>query len=814
MLENSVVAFSTDNGGLPWGADSNSGFNWPLRGGKTTLWEGGVRGAAFIWSPLLSRVECANDVTTEFSPFANVSFVTKIRQSNPGFLHRLLVVTRSAGRFLIPVTGISGDTLREIQNVVKTGTTKSLLNFANIMIFRYLRFAAFFILGIVLAVVVPVVTIVWICCQLFCMCHGDGREGRYDDCRRCCLGITLIALMAVMMLCFGLALASFGRFSENIDNIVTVLNEAVSDVYSLIGRTKNEAQTLTSINYAQFAKSLEKKLVDARTTIATVAQNLSSISDRLNLSGFGSQSEADALLEPTRQTLDITANYLGFYTTFTVFLLLVLSVALVCYVIGLGCIVFANDSSFSCLISVGVLMFAITFLFPMVFATAALCLGFVGQRTVCDLISDLGQPEAQTFLHDIILLLGNKDESLPSGLADDARLHRLSTWPAGPGLSIDRKRPNGFLAVPVKSSVEVKIISQLSSELNVSRQDTTKTWMRQWDSWMYSGARWRGNRNLWFLMTASRAVEEVRSGDAPAAERELLQKDPGPGEGIYGTLLKTITIKEVQAILGRFSKCGEKDLSALNLIGKDVVLSLLKSFGEEGQQLAWLFDETKELPVDVAEKMDQVVRKLSSNSLDTLVPDLTPLEQKVMALNLSMLDVVDMKARVLDKLGNFSDRVDTIETVDLPKLKAATDVINRSLDVIDSLLTVHNRPIKDFALDFIRTTRAENTQIKAQVSDSIKSIATLVKDKTLGVILDYASHVRKTVQHKFGTCKPIHNIYSSCVGTVCVEGVDSFNGFWFAIWTYLIAGVVALFVAMRLTGLLTETHASHINVQE
>ncbi|EEC16925.1 hypothetical protein IscW_ISCW012799 [Ixodes scapularis] len=208
--------------------------------------------------------------------------------------------------------------------------------------------------------------------------------------------------------------------------------------------------------------------MDARTTIATVAQNLSSISDRLNLSVFGSQSEADALFKPTRLTLDITANYLGFYTTFTVFLLLVLSVALVCYVIGLGCIVFANDSSFSCLITVGVLMFAITFLFPMVFATAALC---------------------------------------------------------------------------------------------------------------------------------------------------------------------------------RFSKCGEKDLSALSLIGKDVVLSLLKSFGEEGQQLAWLFDETKELPVDVAEKMDQVVRKLSSNSLDTLVPDLTPLEQKVMALNLSMLDVVDMKAK-------------------------------------------------------------------------------------------------------------------------------------------------------------------------
>ena len=55
MLNDTIIMFTTDNGGPAAGFDVNYASNWPLKGVKDTLWEGGVRGAAFLWSPSIKK---------------------------------------------------------------------------------------------------------------------------------------------------------------------------------------------------------------------------------------------------------------------------------------------------------------------------------------------------------------------------------------------------------------------------------------------------------------------------------------------------------------------------------------------------------------------------------------------------------------------------------------------------------------------------------------------------------------------------------------------------------------------------------------
>ncbi|XP_037563230.1 arylsulfatase B-like isoform X1 [Dermacentor silvarum] len=55
MLNDTIIVFSSDNGAALFGEDLNGGSCWPLRGYKGTLWEGGLRAPAFVWSARLKK---------------------------------------------------------------------------------------------------------------------------------------------------------------------------------------------------------------------------------------------------------------------------------------------------------------------------------------------------------------------------------------------------------------------------------------------------------------------------------------------------------------------------------------------------------------------------------------------------------------------------------------------------------------------------------------------------------------------------------------------------------------------------------------
>ena len=50
LINDTVIIFTTDNGGAAGHMELNIASNYPLKGGKFTVWEGGIRAVGFVYS--------------------------------------------------------------------------------------------------------------------------------------------------------------------------------------------------------------------------------------------------------------------------------------------------------------------------------------------------------------------------------------------------------------------------------------------------------------------------------------------------------------------------------------------------------------------------------------------------------------------------------------------------------------------------------------------------------------------------------------------------------------------------------------------
>ena len=76
MLKDSIIVFSTDNGGPAWGFNHNAASNWPLRGVKNTLYEGQltlIKDHLTIISSILNEAsllfKCTMECKMEYTDF-------------------------------------------------------------------------------------------------------------------------------------------------------------------------------------------------------------------------------------------------------------------------------------------------------------------------------------------------------------------------------------------------------------------------------------------------------------------------------------------------------------------------------------------------------------------------------------------------------------------------------------------------------------------------------------------------------------------------------------------------------------------------
>lgn len=295
-----------------------------------------------------------------------------------------------------------------------------------------------------------------------------------------------------------------------------------------------------------------------------------------------------------------------------------------------------------------------------------------------------------------------------------------------------------------------------------------------------------------------------------------------------GQQLGAINGTTIEDIAKRFGECRNKSYSLFQLLGKELVMNITRRVAGSDQQRSvdWLWGEGDVTQIDIDAGIREFEKTIDSINVDSIVPkevddriaqlrsfsvdtkDLSDLEAKVSGAKLKfnleevLTKMEDFKSgksmtkEVLTLLNNVTDELKKLQgfVKELEELKA---VVVPSIKQVNILLKINDTILNDYAVKIIDKAKA---QLKEDVKKTIES-ARKYKDKFLEMVNEYLNHTRRGVEENVGDCQDLYRVYSAAVSSVCDDILLPLNGYWFSVAAFLVVGIPAVIFALCLASL-------------
>lgn len=273
-------------------------------------------------------------------------------------------------------------------------------------------------------------------------------------------------------------------------------------------------------------------------------------------------------------------------------------------------------------------------------------------------------------------------------------------------------------------------------------------------------------------------------------------------------------------ILDRFGQCRNRSYSLFHLLGREV----LKNLTHQAASTDWLWGDG-DVGININDGAQEFEQAIDGVNVENIVPqDLKDKLAELSKAKVNRRDLEDLKAEInkthlkfnlqetLRKIDEFKSdpKVQDVKpdlesvTKELKDLERFVKVIEEqkevllpSLDKVEGLLMIGDKDLHAYALQLVENATRQLQQDVRQLNETARKY----KDKFLQLVNYFANHTRKQVQENVGDCKDLYVVYSAAVGSVCDKILLPLNGYWFSVAAFLVVGIPAVIFALCLASL-------------